>query len=406
MIQLIFAVLVVLLISGLASGTEAALFAVSYSKVLTAVEQKKKGANSLKRLKENMRIPIMTIVVINNIANIVGSIAVGAIAASVLGSSWLGLFSALLTFLIIVFSEIIPKTVGEEHDERISLFVAKPLLFLSKLLRPITFFVDVMTKPFIKTTASMTTSEDEIRVLARIGRQEGAIEHGESRMIQHVFRLNDITTFDMMTIRADVDALESSRTVGELREKIMTLTHSRIPVVDGSLDNVVGVAHIRFLLEALAKDEDHKTIGELASEVDFVPETMVGDDLIKHFQKEKDHLAVVVDTRGTVIGIVTLEDVLEELVGEITDETDVEPEMIRRISKTEILAHAETDLHHINDFFNSELPDDGRIGELLLKEFGYIPKVGEEVLLGGCLCRVEEASAHKIESIRITKPIS
>lgn len=404
MTQLIIAVLVVLVASGLASGIEAALFAVNYSKVLAAVEKKQSGALALKRLKEHMRIPIMTIVVINNIANIVGSIVIGAIAADVLGSTWLGVFSAVLTFLIIVFSEIIPKTVAEVHAERIALSVARPILILSNILRPVTLIVELFTRPFSPTAESMTTSEDEIRVLARIGRQEGVIDRDESRMIQHVFRLDDITAWDMMTPRADVDALSGEKTVREVRDEVLAYTHSRLPVYDGDLDNIVGVVHIRFLLEALAKDQDDTLVKDLMGKADFVPETMVGDNLIRHFQKEKDNLAIVVDSLGTVIGIVTLEDVLEELVGEITDETDVEPERIKRISKREVLVDADTDVHYVNVFFNIQLPGDGRIGELLLEEIGHIPEAGESVEIAGVHCFIEEATDRKIETIRLQKP--
>lgn len=403
MIQLVIAVLAVLIASGLASGAEAALFAVNYSKVLAAVEKKKAGAKSLLHVTEDMRVPIMTIVVVNNIANIVGSILVGSLAADVFGSSWLGLFSAILTFLIIVFAEIVPKTVAEQHNEAIALLVARPVLILSKLLRPITLFVEIITRPFVSNTHSLTTSEDEIRVLAKLGRKEGVIDQNESRMIQTVFRLNDITAWDMMTPRPDVDALDGEKTVGSLRDKIMTLTHSRLPVYKHDLDQMIGVVHIRSLLEALAKDEDGKTIAELAAKVHYVPETMVGDDLIRHFQKEKDHLAVVVDSLGTVSGVITLEDVLEELVGEITDETDVEEDKIIRVSKSEILVDADTDVQAINTFFNIDLPDSGRIGELALEEFGYIPDVGETMQIGPITFLVDAATERRIERLRIKK---
>lgn len=404
MSELVITVFIVLLVSGLASGVEAALFASSYGKVVTAAEKKEKGAKTLLRLKDNMRVPIMTIVVVNNVANIVGSILAGSIAARVFGSQWLGVFSAILTFIIIIFSEIVPKTVAEQHAEKIALVSAPILLVLTKALRPITFVVELFSSPFTKNTAEeLTTSEDEIRVLARIGRREGVIDTDESQMIQHVFRLNDISAWDMMTPRSDVDALNGEKTVGELREKIMSLTHSRLPVYKKNLDNVIGVVHIRFLLEALAKDEDKKKISELAGKVDYVPETMVGDDLIRHFQKEKDHLAVVVDSLGTVSGIITLEDVLEELVGEITDETDVEPEKIMRISKTEILVDTDTDIRHINTFFNTTIPEEGRIGDFVLERFGYIPSKGETLIVDQLSFIVDAATQRRIERLRIKK---
>lgn len=192
MIQLVLAIGIVLISSAICSGTEAALFSIPLIKVRQLAQSKQVSALALLAIRENMSRPIATIVILNNIANIVGSIMVGNIATSVLGSRWLGVVSGVLTFLVIIFSEIIPKTVGESHAERISLAVARPVRTLTRLLTPLIWCVEKIVTPFTHDGDSFTTDEAEIKLLAKIGHKEGVIEQDESDMIQRVFKLDNV----------------------------------------------------------------------------------------------------------------------------------------------------------------------------------------------------------------------
>ncbi len=402
MIELALSVLVLLCASALASGTEVALFSVPYGMVLSSVSQKKRGALALQRIKDDMARPIMTIVIINNISNIVGSIVIGAMAARMLDSSQLGLFSAGLTFLVIVYAEIIPKTVGDRFCTSIALNMATPVLLLTRFITPLIVLIELLIKPFSSPGRAVRVSEEEITALTRLGQRTGAIEADESELIQRVFRLNDVSAQNIMTPFARVDALDGRLTLDEVREVLMTVTHTRLPVHEGSLNKVTGVVHLRDMLQALSNGQDMLPVQALAKEATFIPDSAVGDDLLRHFQHTKQHLAIVVDAFGTVLGVLTLEDVLEELVGEIVDETDIEPE-IERVSKTEILVDASTDVSQINELFQMKMSAEGRIGEQIIEELGRIPREGEVLQLHGMTVTIDEATPRMVKRVRLNK---
>ncbi|HMQ50940.1 MAG TPA: hemolysin family protein [Anaerolineae bacterium] len=323
MLELTIPLLIVLLSSALCSGSEAALFSVSMVKVRQLAESNRGAAAALLKIRERMGRPIATIVILNNVANIVGSIVVGGIAARVLGDTWLGIFSGALTFMVIIFGEIIPKTLGERYAESLALIVARPVLGLTYLMTPIVWAVEKLTSPVTSgRVMTPTTNEAEIRLLANIGRLEGIIEDEESEMIHRVFSLNDVTAGDIMTPRVAMTYLRGHETLSQAKSRIIESTHSRIIITDQNIDDVMGIALKNELLTALIDQEEDSMLMKLTREVLFVPENVRGDKLLQIFRRSKQHLAVVVDEFGGVAGVVTLEDVLETLTGEIVDETD------------------------------------------------------------------------------------
>lgn len=319
---LILVVLLLVISSALCSGSEAALFSITMIKVRQLVELKKRGAQALLTIQENMGRPIAAIVILNNIANIVGSIVVGNIAAEVLGSQWLGVFSGVLTFTVIIFAEIIPKNIGERYAESIALLVAPPVLFITRLLTPVVWLVEVIVSPFTKNSTQYTTNEAEIRLLTKIGHTEGVIELDESEMIQKVFELNDLTAADLMTPRVAMTYLKGALTLKECKDAIINSPHSRFVVVDETPDEIRGVALKDELLIALITSKENNSVDTFTKKILHVYETTYADTLIPLFQKEKQHLAIVTDAYGGVSGVITLEDVLEVLTGQIVDETD------------------------------------------------------------------------------------
>ncbi len=320
--ELFLAIGVVLLSSAICSGTEAALFSVPLIKARQLAQGKRPAALTLLTIRENMNRPIATIVILNNVANIVGSIVVGNLASSVLGSRWLGPVSGILTFLVIIFSEIIPKTLGENYAERISLRVARPVLLLSRLLTPLVWCVEKITAPFSSTDTRFSTNEAELKLLAKIGHNEGVIEKDESEMIQRVFKLNDKSAVELMSPRVTMTSLKADATLAEMKAAIIDSQHSRIVVIQETPDDVRGIVLKDELLSAMVKGESDKPIADYTHEARFVPENAKADRLLDVFRQSRQHLAVVLDEYGGVSGVVTLEDVLEVLTGEIVDETD------------------------------------------------------------------------------------
>lgn len=322
MLKIIIVILIILMGSALCSCTETALFSIPNVKVKQLAQSKKPAAIALQSIRHKMNRPIATIVILNNIFNIIGSIIIGSLATEVLGDAWLGLFSAILTFLIIVFGEIFPKTIGERYAEPIALIVAIPVQFITLVFTPIVWLMEQITSPFTKTRKLPTTNEAEIRFLTMIGYKEGVIEDDEAEMIHRVFQLNDLTAADLMTPRVILTFLRGDLTLAECQKEIIRSEHTRILVVETSIDKIIGYSLKHELLTAIIEGKQEQKISTLSRQVYYVPEKIKADKLLKTFQDNREHLMVVLDEYGGVAGVVTLEDVLEVLTGEIVDETD------------------------------------------------------------------------------------
>ena len=322
MFTLILTVLIVLVGSAFCSLTETVLLSVPEIKVKQWAQSKKRGATTLLQIKKKMNRPIATIVILNNIFNIVGSVIIGTVTTEVLGNQWLGLFSAVFTFLIIIFAEIIPKTLGQKNADFLSLILAFPVKSLTFLFTPLVWLMEKLTEPLTKGKVLPTTNEMEIKFLTNIGSDEGVIEADEAEMINRVFHLNDLCALDLMTPRIIITYLKADLTLAECQDFIINSEHSRILIVEDSIDEVVGIGFKNELLTAIIEGKGDEKIGTLAQNANFVPETIRADHLLTNFQELRHHLVVVIDEYGGVSGVVSLEDVLEVLTGEIVDETD------------------------------------------------------------------------------------
>lgn len=224
--------------------------------------------------------------------------------------------------MVIIFSEIIPKTIGEKHAEKTSLLVARPVMVITRLFTPLIWLIEKITSPFTKGKVGLTTNEEEIRLLAKIGQKQGVIENDESEMIQKVFLLNDKKAFDLMTPRITMTYLKSDQTLKEAKDQIINSQHSRILVIKEVRDNIIGVTFKNELLLAIIEKKENEKVSNFIHQVQFVPESEKADKLLLRFQKSRQHIAVVEGDYGGVSGIITLEDVLEVITGEIVDETD------------------------------------------------------------------------------------
>ena len=327
MLVLVIAIGIVLLSSAICSGSEAALFSVRLVKVRRLAQSKRPNALALLSIREQMNRPIATIVILNNIANIVGTIVVGYLATAVLGSQWLGLVSGILTFLVILFSEIIPKTLGERYSDQISLIIARPVAGLTRILTPLIWCIEKITNPLTAGGNSFTTDEAEIKLLAKMGQEAGTIEDDEFEMLRKIFDLNDMTAADLMTPRVVMTYLKGDLTLAEAKTDILNSPHSRIIVIGETPDQVTGVALKTELLAGIIQGKLDQSISSFAYTVHFVLGPKRANQLLSIFQQTRQHLAVVVDEYGGVSGVVTLEDVLEVLTGPLVDETDTVVDM-------------------------------------------------------------------------------
>lgn len=322
MLSLVVAILVMLIGSALCSSAEAALLSVPILKAQQLAESKKPAAITLLAIRQRVNRPIATIVILNNLFNIVGSVLVGGMAASVFHHALLGIFTAVLTLLVILFGEIFPKIFGERYAIPIALTVAMPIRWITWLFTPIVVALEQVTAPFISHSNRPSTDEAEIKLMATIGHEEGIIEADEAEMIRRVFRLNDTKSVNIMTPRVALTHLPGDMTIAEAQDKIFNSQHSRILVSDTDIDHILGLVMKHDLLAAIIQGRGQQLIRDVVRPVRFVSETERADKLLQEFQTAREHLAVVVDEYGGVSGVVTLEDVLEVLTGEIVDETD------------------------------------------------------------------------------------
>ena len=309
---------------------------------------------------------------------------------------------ALFTFCVIVFAEIVPKTLGESYAVRLAPLVAPAVLFLTGVFRPMLWLIDKGLGRLRSGEAVRAVTDEAIKRMAQLGREAGSIEKGESLLIRRVFRLNDITADDMMTGVDRIEALPGDVPIGEQRKRILDLRHSRVPLTaeDGQ---VLGMALTRDLIAAAARDEFQATPTDFAQEALHVRNDLAADDLLRIFQGKEQHLAIVEDADGRMVGVVTLEDVLEELVGEIADEKDIRPETIKRISKNEILVDADTDIARVNHFFNVTIAGEGTIRYYVLEKLGRKPKVGDALDEGGLSFVISSMSRTRPKLITVRK---
>tara|TARA_B100000686_G_C16793234_1_gene980272 strand:- start:992 stop:2020 length:1029 start_codon:yes stop_codon:yes gene_type:complete len=323
MTELILAVLAAVLISAMCSLFEAVLYSVPVGHVESMVESKRSAGKILQGLRENVDRPIAAILSLNTIANTAGAAVAGAAAAKVFGEIWLGYFSAAFTLAILLFSEVVPKTAGVVYSRSLVTVIARPLQLLVWLFQPLIWLCGSVTYLISRGGQSPSVSEDEILGLARIGRQTGTIETDQAVAIENILSLEKKAVRDIMTPRTVAVMIGAETTVDELRQQKTVLNYSRIPIFDKDGEDVVGMINRRDVLTAMADGRGSLRLDEMMRPVDFVVESFSLNRLLRKFLSRGQHLLMVLDEFGGLAGLVTLEDVLEEILGqEIVDEFD------------------------------------------------------------------------------------
>ncbi len=395
-----------MLLSAAFSGIEIAFFSVNEMKLRTLADTGLRGARLGLRLRANTQRLLSTILIGNNLANIACASLVTLLAVEWFGHEGVAIATGVLTLVILIFGEIVPKTLAARHALGVVQTMAYPVYWLEQLLTPVLLILEPL---ILKLTggrglAVPFVTEEELKLALEEGRRAGVLETEEVKMIKNVFQLNDITAEDAMTPRIYMFALDGSLRLKDVQDQLFKSQYSRIPLFDGALDNISGVLYKTKALMELAQGRCDLRLSELADQALFVPQSKPADDLMKQFQQEKRHMAVVVNEFGGVMGLVTLEDLLEEVVGEILDETDVTEELIKRIGKNQILVHGRTELRKINEFLKVELGEEpNTVSGFMQEELGHIPKVGEEIRLEHCRLIVREADQRSVKAVLIIK---
>ncbi len=403
------ALLVLLILSGVFSGSETALVTLSLARVEGLVNEGRHGASALYKLKKDPSAMLTTILIGNNLVNIAASALATVIATREFGSAGPGIAVGLLTFFILVFGEITPKSLATRYSERISLFIAYPLLAFMRLIYPLVWFFSHFTSWIHRLTggeSDPTVTESELIGMLGYGVDEGAIEHHERKIIERVFAFNDLKVRDVMTPKGRIFSLKASLTVAEALPKVVQAHYSRIPLYEGQKDNLTKVLYLRDLLKASANGQAEERLADIAHNPLFVSQYQVIDDLFATFRRRNRVFAIVVDEYGDVRGIITLEDLLEELVGEIYDESDVGPLEVDSISGTEIIVEGSTELRVVEHFFDVDLPGKptDTVSLWILGYTEYIPSEKEEFTIDNLDVTIVRATDRSIDKVSIQLP--
>jgi putative hemolysin len=400
--------LFLIVLSGFFSGSEIALFSLGEARVRTMREEGKRGAVRLEQLKSNPERLLATILIGNNIVNIGAASLATALALETYGSPGVAYATGIMTLLVLVFGEVTPKGLATANADRFALFVAPPIFLLSRIIFPAVYPLERLTRWFVRRSqreGRMTVTEGEIREMTAIGHREGAIDEHERQIIERAFRLDETRAWDIMTPRVDIFAWSADRTLASIISELPGLRFSRVPVYRDTVDDIAGVLYVRDVYHALISGQRDILLADLAREPFLVPGSIPLTRLLSDFQSRRIHLGIIIDEYGGTDGLVTLEDILEELVGEIVDETDAEHHPVVRLSRHELRVEGNADLREINHFFNTAFPqlEHRSLNGYLLDELGYVPEVGEEVAREDVIIRILDANEKQVLQALLVK---
>lgn len=406
--EVVFLVILVAL-SGFFSGAEIAFFSLSDIKVRKLVRQRNRGAKLLRKLKEEPHKLLVTILIGNNLINIAAAALATIIFIDMFGSQGIGIATGVMTFIVLVFGEITPKTFCHQNAERVSLVLALPFYILTKILYPVVVFIEYLSLSILKIFGTRKKSpkitEEEIKTALRIGTEIGVIEKDEEEMIHNVFEFGDTVVSEVMIPKKKIVAIRSDMRLSDVLMKMLESRYSRIPVYKNSFDNMIGVIHIKGILKHLKRKQFDMEIEDLISPVMFVKENRNLDMLMDDFRERGIHMAIVTDEKGNVRGLVTLEDLLEEIVGEIYDESDVKKTKLRLFDEKSIIVEAETPLKDITRVMGIEFKEKDlkTIADLIVNKLGRFPKKGDDIRMKNFRIIVKSADKDRIKRIKIVK---
>jgi len=407
-----------LILSGLFSGSETAFFSLP----LSVIDQFKRSSDvreaRVARLLKNPRQLLITIVVGNTIVNITTA-SIAAILTTRLGQTmgWnehlvLIVDVLVVTFVLLIVSEILPKVVAVRNANQFACRFGGVIQAVYYLLYPITYplskFTSVLQQRLGLKADRAMISEEELLALADVGEEYGTLEEEEREIIHSIFEFGETTVKEIMVPRTDMVCIEVHTPYTELLKIVRGKLHSRIPVYQGRIDNIIGILYIKDLLPYLYGKKKSQKIDllRLIRDPYFVPEQKKISELLKEFQKHRIHMALVVDEYGGIAGLVTLEDIIEEIVGEIQDEYDKETPMITRINEHTYVVDGRIQLEELNEELQLNLPEEGgveTISGFILNLLGTVPKEKETVKYDGYLFTVEQVIKNRIKKVRIER---
>ncbi len=398
-------------LSGFFSGLEVALVGIPKSKVIQLFHEGKKGSKALHKLKTNPSWMMSSVNLGNNLVNVGASALATSLAIRLFGDDGLGIAVGVMTFLILVFGEITPKTYCNANSTKIALRYAPVLLTFSYVFYPVVKFFEVITRAVVKLTGSSymppPITEEDIKGVIDQGLEEKAIEKEEMKLVKGALKFDDTVIRSVMTPRTKMFTLNSKMLLFEALPQINQSGHSRIPIYGDTKDDIVGFIHARDILKELEKDNKMTSLEQISRKPVFASQEKMVSSLLKEMQGRRTHMAIVIDEHNGVEGLVTLEDLVEEIVGEIEDETDLpKPAGYEKIDQDTIITNGDIEIDIINEIFNTRIPegdDYATLNGLLHEKLKDIPQEGDKVEIEELRIIVEKVSKNIPKKIRIER---
>tara|TARA_B100001245_G_scaffold351_1_gene291 strand:- start:335 stop:1588 length:1254 start_codon:yes stop_codon:yes gene_type:complete len=395
-----------LLLSATLTAAQTAAFQISESRMRTLKSEGFKGAEALTEVRRRAGHVGSSVRLITDTLNL-GTMGIGvATGVLTLERGPPALYVMVGVVIIIVFADVLPRSIAARHPVRLALASASGLLSLTQWTRWISVPVSRLEDALAKNREDeLSMEERELREIQEIGQEEGVLEESENLLVERAFRLDELTAWDAMVPRVDIFAWQEDLTLSEIIDGLPDVPYSRVPVYKDSVDDVTGILYVREAYERISQGMHDLKLHQISRAPFFVPGSLSLAQLMRDFQAKRIHMGIVADEFGGTDGLVTLEDVLEELVGEIRDETDVEEEEIRRISRNQIECDAGVDVRDINQALGVTLPklEHRSLNGLILEELGHVPSVGEKLLCGDVRIEIMQATETQVIRAQVTR---
>ncbi len=410
MTPLIVLLVVGLVVAAFAAAAETTLTSVSRLRMRSLAENGNRRARIVVRLHNDPNAYLTTILSLNTSAVILASTATAVLIDTYLHSLPQVLGAIVLSVFVLIFCEIAPKSLALRFNEGFALVLARPVSLVTLLLRPLVGGLTAFSRLLVRVATpgrgvtGPFVTEEELMLLVHMGAQQGVVEQEERQMIAGILEMTDKAVHEVMVPRVDVVATEASTPVGDVVQLIMDSGHSRIPIYEDNIDNIVGVIYAKDLLRQGVRGDDKRPVRDLGREPFFTPEAKHVGELLSEM-KRKVHIAVVVDEHGGTAGIVTFEDLMEEIVGPIRDEYDTgEPEEVQFLSDHEVLLNGRFPIDDVKELLNIDVGEveADSVGGLVYERLGEIPKAGATLQLADATLVVEEVRRQRIQTVRIT----
>jgi putative hemolysin len=397
-------------LSGFFSGSEIALIGISKAKVNQLVKEKVKGSASLYKLKSNPSRMLATLNLGTNLVNVGSSALATEVSLDTFGNNGLAIAIGIMTFVLLVFGEITPKAYCNSNATKISLKVSRTILVFSYVFYPFVLLFEKITNAMLKVVGSShqppPITEQEIYSVIEQGLEDKALQKHERELVHGALKFDDIVIRAVMTPRTKMFMLPAKTILFDAMPSISKSGYSRIPIYKDTPDQIVGILNVRDLLKHLERDEKMLTLESLSRKPIFVSQEQRISKLLREMQGRQTHMAIVVDEFGGVEGCVTLEDLLEEIVGEIMDETDLEELNFKMLDKNTMLANGDIEIDTVNEILKSEIPqgeDYSTLNALLHDKLKDIPRQGDRLVIGSVKMTVEQVTNNQASQIKVEK---